>query len=428
MDSSPVNLSAYWRLLKTNRNFRLLWFAQVISEIGDWLYAVAIYSLILELTRSAQAMAFAFVLQVLPQCFAAPTAGMLNDRMSRRRVMLIADWSRAVTTFLMLFAQTRELLWLLYVLLFLETVFWALFEPAHTAVIPNITTSDRERLVGNALASTTWSFTLAIGSAIGGVLAAFFGPNTVFVINSLSFVGSALLIRRMCFHEPHIANLPPMRARDMVDFSPIIEGFRYVKNDSRLLATMLVKCGLSTMGSSWVLLPIFGKQVFPIQVRGFDPKSSAMLSMSLLMGCRGIGALVGPLIASRWTGHDPVRFRRAILFAFLIGSAGYFLLGIAPTLAFAAAAVVFAHSGGAMAWVFSTTLLQEQTDDRFRGRVFSAEYAMSMLVLSAVSYAAGSLSDAGVPVRTLAIWTGFLVLVPALLWAVALRLWQDKSA
>jgi hypothetical protein len=189
---------------------------------------------------------------------------------------------------------------------------------------------------------------------------------------------------------------------------------------------MLVKSGLSTMGSSWVLLPIFGKQVFPIAARGFDPKSSAMLGMSVLMGCRGIGALIGPLAASRWTGDDPVRFRRAILFAFLIGSAGYLLLGIAPTLALAAAAVVFAHSGGAIAWVFSTTLLQDQTDDKFRGRVFSAEYAVSMLVLSVVSYSAGSLSDAGVPVRTLSIWTGFLVLAPAVLWALAQRLWRDQ--
>ncbi|HUS05475.1 MAG TPA: MFS transporter [Bryobacteraceae bacterium] len=428
MPESPVNLSAYWRLLQTNRNFRLLWFAQIVSEIGDWLYAVAIYSLILDLTGSAKSMSFAFVLQVLPQFFAAPTAGMLNDRISRRQVMLIADWSRAVTTFCMLFAQTRELLWLLYVLLFLETVFWALFEPAHTAVIPNITSENRERLVANGLASTTWSFTLAIGSALGGVLAAFFGRNAVFIINSLSFVASALLIRQMRFEEPHLADMPPMKAREMVDFSPMLEGLRYVKKDPRMLATMFVKCGLSTMGSNWVLLPIFGKNIFPVTVRGLDPRSSGMLGMSLLMGCRGIGALLGPLVASRWTGHDPGRFRLAILFAFLIGSVGYLALGLSSTLLFACAAVVFAHSGGAMAWVFSTTLLQEQTEDRFRGRVFSAEYAMSMLILSAVSYSAGVLADEGIPVRTLATWTGYLILLPALLWGLAQRLWQEKPA
>ena len=72
------------QLVRGNRNFRLLWLAQMVSEIGDWLYAVAIYSLMLELTGSAQAVALAVVLQVLPQLLVAPTAGVLNDRLSRR--------------------------------------------------------------------------------------------------------------------------------------------------------------------------------------------------------------------------------------------------------------------------------------------------------------------------------------------------------
>ena len=74
--------------------------AQLISEMGDWLYSVAIYSLILEVTNSARAVAFAFMLQVLPQTFVAPAAGVLNDRLSRRKVMIFADCARAVITFL----------------------------------------------------------------------------------------------------------------------------------------------------------------------------------------------------------------------------------------------------------------------------------------------------------------------------------------
>ena len=77
-----------------------------------------------------------------------------------------------------------------------------------------------------------------------------------------------------------------------------------------------------------------------------------------------------------------------------------------------------------MAWVFSTTLLQIHTDDKFRGRVFSAEFAFSMFTLSIVSYSAGVLADRGVSVHTLAIWTGLIILIPAILWALALRLWR----
>lgn len=425
MHEAPVSLRAYSRILRSNRNFRLLWFAQLISQIGDWLYTVAIYSLILEYTGSAQAVAFAFVLQVLPQFFVAPSAGVLNDRLSRKRVMIISDWARAVVTFLMLFAQSREAFPYLYALLLLETIFWAMFEPARTAVIPNITRDAKETLVTNALSATTWSFTLAVGSAIGGVLAAAFGRNTVFILNALSFIASALLVRAMRFEEPHLRDVSDFRVRELFDFSPIAEGIRYVRKDARLLATMFVKCGLGLMGTNWVLLPILGERVFPVRIEGLDPKAAGMLGMSVLMGSRGIGALIGPFIASRYTGHDEFRFRIGIVISFVIGALGYFALGFAPTLPLACAAVVIAHSGGATAWVFSTTLLQTHTEDRFRGRVFSAEFAFSMLTLSMVSYSAGLMTDAGMPVRTLAHLTAGLVLVPGIAWSIAQRLWRE---
>src|SRR3954447_6674419 len=251
-----MRIAEYSRLVRTNRNVRLLWFAQLISEMGDWLYSVAIYSLILEVTGSAKAVAFAFMLQVLPQTLIAPAAGVLNDRLSRRKVMIFADCARAVVTFCMLFAQSRQNPGLLYVLLFLETIFWAFFEPGRSAVIPNIACGPKETLVANALSSVTWSVSLSLGSGLGGLIAAAFGRNTVFVVNSLSFVASALLIRAMRFQEPHIENAPPFHVRELVDFSPIAEGISYVRGDPRLLASMFVKTGTALLGANWIILPI----------------------------------------------------------------------------------------------------------------------------------------------------------------------------
>ena len=103
---APVTASAYSKVLRTNANFRRLWIAQVISELGDWFYSVAIFSFLIETTGSARAMSFAFVLQVLPMTIAAPFAGVVNDHMSRRRVMMFADWTRAGVVGLMLAAST----------------------------------------------------------------------------------------------------------------------------------------------------------------------------------------------------------------------------------------------------------------------------------------------------------------------------------
>jgi MFS family permease len=424
MSTAPISLQAYRRLLRENRNFRVLLAAQTVSEIGDWLYAVAIYSLILEITGSAQAVALAFVLQVLPQFVVAPAAGAINDRIKRKQAMMIADFARAGIVFLMLFAQSPGALWFLYVLLLLETIFWAVFEPGRNAIIPSITRNHEELLVANGLSSTIWSVNLAIGSAIGGVLAAAFGRDFVFVLNAFSFIVSALLLKRLAVRETHVERAPPFQLRDLFDFSPVIEGMRYVRGNLRLLLTILVKAGVGFMGANWVLLPMFGERIYPIRLPGFSPESAGMLGMSLLMGCRGVGALLGPMIASVWTGNSERRFRLGIILGFLTGTTGYFALGYSSSLLAACLAVILAHSGGSICWVFSTTLLQLQTADRFRGRVFSTEFAFHMLTLSLTSYGAGLLVDSGMTVYTLAKWTGVLILVPGVLWAIGQRLWR----
>ncbi|RPI19251.1 MAG: MFS transporter [Acidobacteriales bacterium] len=427
MQQGLFSFRAYWRLVRTNRNFRLLWMAQTVSELGDWLYTIAIYSLLLELTGKATSVALAVVLQVLPQFFAAPGAGVVNDRMSRKRVMILADLARAVIVLLMLAVRSRELVGLIYLLLFAETVMWAFFEPARNAVIPNITKGG-DVLVANAVSSTTWSVNLAIGSAIGGAVAVVFGRDTVFVVNTLSFLTSALLIRGMRFTEPHVAGVAPLKLRDLADFSPVVEGLRYVTKDWRLLATLLVKAGLGVAGTHWIILPILGARDFPVFLSSLDPKRAGMLGMSLLMGARGVGALLGPLTTISWAGQNEGRLRTGILYGFLASAVGYLALGSANSIWAAFAAIVFAHAGGSVIWVFSATILQARTEDRFRGRVFSTDYAFFVVTVSVVSYLAGVLIDAGIAAKTLATLTGFAVLAPALAWMLALRMWERRPA
>src|SRR5512132_2038060 len=151
---------SYLRLLRGNRNYRLLWLAQIVSELGDWFYSLAVYNLLLDLTGSkAQAVGLAVVLQVLPSTLAAPTAGVLNDRISRKRIMIGADLARAFIVLGMLTVRTPAMVWLVYPLLFFETIGAAFFEPAHSSVIPNVVPPERVTSA-NALSSITWSFCL----------------------------------------------------------------------------------------------------------------------------------------------------------------------------------------------------------------------------------------------------------------------------
>src|ERR1039457_4723266 len=191
MASSGVNLSNYLRLVRGNPNFRRLWIAQIVSENGDWFYTLAIYSLLLDLTGKASSIALALVLQVLPHTLLGPLSGMVNDRFSRRKIMIATDLLRMVIVACMLLVRSRGSVWLIYPLLFLETVMVAFFEPARSAVIPNVV-AEGDVIVANTLSSATWSFDLAIGSVLGGIVAAWLGRDAVFVLNAfrLGFGGT----------------------------------------------------------------------------------------------------------------------------------------------------------------------------------------------------------------------------------------------
>jgi predicted MFS family arabinose efflux permease len=425
-----ISLGSYLRLVRGNGNFRRLWLAQIVSEIGDWFYTLSIYTLLLQLTGRASSVALALVLQVLPLTFVGPAAGVINDRLRRKHVMIAADLVRVVVVLAMLLVRSSSTVWLVYPLLLAETIMAAFFEPARTAVIPNIAARG-EVLIANTLSSATWSVNLLIGASVGGVVAAFFGRDAVFALNALSFLVSALLISGMRFAEPHAESAAPLRPRDLVDFSPVLEGIRYVRNHKTLLPTVFAKAGELMIGPSWVIFTVLGANEFAVHWHNVDAARGAMLGMSILLGGRGLGALVGPLVVARWAGRSDRRLQLGILFGYLTIAIGYGILGSTRTVWMASACAMLAHAGGSTVWVFSTTLLQLHTDDRYRGRVFSADLGFSMLTIAAGAYLCGRLLDAGIAARTVATYTGVVMLLPAGLWALAMRMgseWPDEDS
>src|SRR3954470_13571219 len=416
MPQRSISLAANSRLLRGNANFRRMWFAEIISETGDWFYMVSLYAMLLEFTGRAESIGLAFALQVLPQALTGPFAGVINDRISRRKVMIFTDLARAVIIACVLFVRTPEMVWLVYPLLFLETTMWGLFEPARTAAIPNIVRED-ETLIANTLASSTWSMLMFVGSALGGAAAVLLGRDWVFGLDAASFLVSAWLLSRMRFTEPHLAARGPARLRDFFDHSEVVEGFRYVRRDARLKSAILVKGALGVTGASWVIFPIFGKEIFPwpsTAATGITPAHGAVIGMSLLMGARGLGSLLGPLSLAPWAAQRLSRLRVGILLGFIAYAIGYLALGWITDRWLAYAVVTLSHMGGAVIWVFSTTLLQLLTEDRYRGRVSAAELACCTVMLASTAFVAGIVIDHGVNVRSVTIWTGLITLAAAL--------------
>src|SRR5262252_4441406 len=426
--ASTISLGSYARLVRGNRNFCRLWLAQIVSEIGDWFYTLSIYTLLLQLTGRAGSVALALVLQVLPQTLAGPTAGVVNDRVRRKQVMIMADLVRVVVVLSMLLVRSRSTVWLVYPLLLAETTMAAFFEPARSAVIPNIAESG-DVLVANTLSSATWSVNLMVGASVGGLVAAFLGRNAAFALNALSFLVSALLISGMHFAEPHADTEARLRLRDLVNFSPVMEGITYIRNHPSLLPAVCAKAGELMVGPSWVIFTVLGASEFAVRGHSVDAAGGAMLGMSILLGGRGLGAMVGPLVAARWAGQNDHRLRIGILFGYVTVALGYGLIGVSGNVWIAAACATLAHAGGSTVWVFSTTLLQLRTEDRFRGRVFSADLGLASFTFATTAYLCGRFLDAGISARAMATGTGFFMLLPAglLAWVLRSQRFREKQ-
>ena len=404
-------------VLRTNRNFRLLYIGQAISQLGDWFNSVAVYALLLDLTGSATAVAWMMIVQFLPLAIVGPIAGVVVDRVDRRRLMIAADLFRGVLILGLLLVQRRDQVWIAYVVTAVCVSAQAFFEPARTATIPNITTSD-ELMPANALSSATWSAMLAIGASVGGLVTAMFGRDVAFVLNAASFLVSALFLSRTRYDStpPQLRPLSGFAA--MTGVPDLVDGFRYVRGRAQVAALMFVKAGWGLAGGVLLLLTIFGERVFPV-----GPTSAG--GIGILYGARGIGAGLGP-IALRWIlGQQPATLRRTIGPAYFMVGGFYVLLAAATTLPIAALCVLLAHFGGSVLWVFSTVLLQMEVPDRFRGRVFAAELALVTLTSSVSSYlTAYALDTAGWTPRELSFWLGSMFAIPGLLWLAMQRRWK----
>jgi hypothetical protein len=402
----------YISLLRRNRAYRRLWYGQVVSQLGDWFDSIALYALLLRLTGSGQAVGALLVAQFLPSTIVGLWSGVVVDRLPRKTLMIATDIGRALLVLLYLLVRDADHIWIIYLVMILKVSLSSFFEPARGAVVPSITT--REELVAaNAIGGATWSAMLAIGAALGGLVAGTLGTDAAFIIDSLSFLLSAAFIWGVRIPERHLDGQPrPSQLHELR------EGFAFMLSRRDVALYTLTKALWSLGGGVLLLLTLFGRRIFSLGVDG-------ALSIGLLYAARGVGAGIGPVLAQRWGGESARFLRRAIGPAFFCTALGYVALSSSPWLWLGALAVMVAHIGGSIQWVFSTTLLQMSVPNRLLGRVFAAELALLTLTSSISNYVVGVAADAGWSPRTLALVVAAAFLVPG--GALTLLLWPAPT-
>ncbi|MBN9390440.1 MAG: MFS transporter [Chloroflexi bacterium] len=410
MEKETLTAGSYRRLLQTNRNFRRLWLAQVVSLLGDWFSTVAVITLVTRFGGTAEQLAWLFIARLLPMVLFGPLAGVLADRFNRRSIMLVADLTRVAVALSFLLVTSAELVWLIYLLTVVQFSLGALFDPARSAIIPALT-SNEDRVTANALGSLTWSTMLAIGAALGGLTAGVFGLEVAFVVDALSFAGSAFMVLGI---PAHLGKASGHKDTKMRLGSDLVDGAKYLRQRPAVLTFTLIKplAALSS-GATFTLLALLSHDVFPVGKDG-------SLSLGLLNLAIGVGSGVGPLLGSwllRRRGETRANLQRMIGLGFILYGLSFIFFTNTGSLLIAIVVIIIGEFGGGSNWVNSTTLLQLGVEDSYRGRVFAVEFMLLNLLGSISALVSGWLLDQlHLPVGTLGIGLGILEISIGLLW------------
>ena len=405
--------SPFLQLLRSNRNYRYAWTGQVVSEIGDHFNNIAVFSLALQATGSGLVVSGVMLSRAVPAILAGPLAGVLLDRMDRRKVMVGSDIIRAVIAACFVLTVRWPQPWLLFLLSGLLMFASPFFTAGRAAILPAIASAD-EIHTANSLTQTTQWTTLTIGTMAAGVSAAKLGYSAAFVLNALSFVFSAWAISRMVsppggFRAASGTLTEAVRARPWHEY---IEGLRYMRQQPLILAIALLGIGwASGGGAAQILFSLFGEIVF----------NRGPAGIGIIWGSAGLGLIVGGIVAHTIGPRlSFLRYKQLVAICYLVHGGAYVAFSQMPTFGWALVFIGLSRAAVAVSSVLNMSILLRHVADEFRGRVFSTNESLIWATMMLSMLAAG-IASMHVSPRTIGAWSGVLSSLTALYW-----LWADR--
>jgi MFS family permease len=392
-----------------NGNFLALWLSQLVSKIGDNFAVIAALALINELAQAAGIVTVILAAAMtLPQLFAL-ASGVFLDRFSRKVVMIATDLLRAGLILLPLLVQKPGHFYILYLTAFAVMGLGAMFVPARNASIPNMV-PEEHLLTANALIQATELASLIVGAGLATLVIGLTSPSTAFVIDSFTFLISALLL--LAAHIPQGPKTGASAAprgefrRFWVDF---VDGVRYIGSNKHLLQLMAITT-MATLGLSATVLmaAAFFKQLFDI--------NTAFLG--LLQVAEGAGMVLGAVLISVYASW--ARSRQIVSVTMIVLGLGILVFALAPVywLVLVGALVVGLCVVSARTTLAAMT--QALVPDSQRGRVESAMVTVIGLGTMGALVMAGILGDVIGPTSVF-IFTGVVVLLAGIASIFSLR-------
>ena len=377
-----------------NSRFRLLFFANLASGLGNWLALIALQVDVYDRTHSGWWVGALLIANLLPSIFLGLLFGPLVDRLSRKGLMIASDLGRLAVFCVLPFAGSATAIVALSVVAGVGNAF---FRPAVLAGVPNLVTDEELPDANAILQLVEWGST-ALGPLLGGVLVAASGPDLAYWVNAVTFAVSAALVLAIPARL-----LQSDRPVGRGHWSELREGFQTVWH-SRPLFTVLVVWTIAMVAiASTNLAEIFlAKRTLHSGDFGFG----------LLWSASGVGLIVGALLA-----NDAVRrFGLRVVYprALLLWALGMAATAASPNVWIAALAMVVATVGNGVGVVVNITLVQRGAADHVRGRALAAIMSVNYTMMLVVFLIAGPATDALGARAVYAIAAGSLVVAAAL--------------
>ncbi|MFQ5857348.1 MAG: MFS transporter [Anaerolineae bacterium] len=330
------------------RPFVVLWLSESISLIGDRLLTVALAALIYEMTRSPAAVGLLLALKAGPALLLGSVAGTFADRWNRKWVMVGANLLQGMLVLLIPLTDSLPVVFGVYLAMSIINQF---FIPARAAVIPDLV-PPAALMAANAVFAASYVGAIAIGPAIGGMIAERSGLAMAFYVDSVTFLLPALAVAGLAIPR---AGRPPGRqavARDLR------EGFGYIRSNHKVLVALSMGMfAYLAIGVMSVMGVVLAEETFNAGPGGYG----------FLMSASGTGMLIGALGVTRLRE----RVDRSRLMAAGVVGVGLTLAALSAVQNYHLALGMSAVLGLAMVAVHVTgqTVILEETPETLRGRV-----------------------------------------------------------
>ncbi len=393
------------RLLRGQADFRRVYLSQLLSLGGDWFAMIPLLTLLLTLTHGSLWGALVLAGDTLTIAVLSSYAGVIVDRVDRRRLMIACDIGSAGFIALLLLVRSESTAWIAVLALCGVASLKAFYGPAVNAATPKLVPAG-DLLTATSLSGAVWGVMLALGASLGAIVAAVVGPRICFLIDVATFLLSAALTYRVkssCGPDPVDRGEKRVRRSFKTD---ALETFRFGRLRKGTFTLVSAKPGTGLGNGVLAMFPAVGAEIFHV----------GSVGVGALYAARGVGALIGPLVGRRLVGGKHVSIRTCIVFAMLLFGLGYVAFTLTPWFPLAVALVVTAHIGGSMNAGLSTYALQRSTPDHIRGRVLSVDLMFYTLALGASQLIAAGLDSFLSPAATI-LCMGAVVVAYGLAWS-----------